>query len=204
MASMISKSRLFGAVILGLLSGGVAAQGRTLSANDYAQAERFMTYNTTPLVDHAVQKVSWLDDGHFWYRDHDSNGDHFVQMDAASGKVTPLFDQVKRADALGKATSKPVSFPSLDAVKDVLVGNPKVTLEVQGHTDNVGAAALNLKLSQQRADSVKAYLVKAGIPESRLVAKGYGMNQPLVPNDSVTNKALNRRVQFIRTEAANP
>ena len=103
-----------------------------------------------------------------------------------------------------KATIKPVSFPILDAVKDVLVANPKVTLEVQGHTDNVGAAALNLKLSQDRAASVKAYLVKGGIAEDRLVAKGYGMNQPLVPNDTADHKALNRRVQFIRTEASTP
>jgi len=113
MHSMIGKSRLFGAVLLGLLSGGVAAQGRTLSANDYAQAERFMAYNTAPLVDHAVQKVSWLDDGSFWYRDHDSNGDHFVRMDAVGGKATPLFDQAKLAAALGKATGKPVDAKKL-------------------------------------------------------------------------------------------
>ena len=103
-----------------------------------------------------------------------------------------------------KATIKPVSFPILDAVYDVLAANPKITIEVQGHTDNVGAAALNQKLSQQRSDSVKAYLVKKGIGESRLVAKGYGMSQPLVPNDSVANKALNRRVQFVRTEGNTP
>ena len=99
-----------------------------------------------------------------------------------------------------KATIKAVSFPILDAVDDVLAANPKITLEVQGHTDNVGAAAYNQKLSQQRADSVKAYLVKKGIPDARLVSKGYGMAQPLVPNNSAANKALNRRVQFIRTE----
>ncbi|HVJ92759.1 MAG TPA: OmpA family protein [Labilithrix sp.] len=103
-----------------------------------------------------------------------------------------------------KATIKPVSFPTLDAVYDVLVANPKITIEVQGHTDNVGQAAYNQKLSQQRADSVKAYLVKKGIPEARLVSKGYGMSQPLLPNTTAANKALNRRVQFIRTESANP
>lgn len=101
-----------------------------------------------------------------------------------------------------KATIKAVSFPILDAVYDVLAANPKITLEVQGHTDNVGQAAYNLKLSQQRADSVKAYLVKKGAADNRLVAKGYGMTQPLLPNSSDANKALNRRVQFIRTEAA--
>ncbi|MBX3230825.1 MAG: OmpA family protein [Labilithrix sp.] len=103
-----------------------------------------------------------------------------------------------------KATIKPVSFPILDAVYDVLAANPKITIEVQGHTDNVGAAAMNLKLSQQRSDSVKAYLVKKGLADSRLVAKGYGMSQPLVPNDTAANKALNRRVQFVRTEGSSP
>jgi outer membrane protein OmpA-like peptidoglycan-associated protein len=101
-----------------------------------------------------------------------------------------------------KATIKPVSFPILDAVYDVLSVNPKISLEVQGHTDNVGNAAYNQKLSQQRADSVRAYLVKKGISDGRLVSKGYGMAQPLVPNNSEANKALNRRVQFIRTEAS--
>jgi outer membrane protein OmpA-like peptidoglycan-associated protein len=100
-----------------------------------------------------------------------------------------------------KATIKPVSFPILDAVYDVIVANPKIALEVQGHTDNVGQAAYNQKLSQQRADSVRQYLIKKGVAESRLVAKGYGMSQPLVPNNSEANKALNRRVQFIRTES---
>ncbi|MEO5829482.1 MAG: DPP IV N-terminal domain-containing protein [Rhodanobacter sp.] len=113
MHSKIGKSRLFGALVLGLLSGGVAAQGRTLSAHDYAQAERFMMYNTMPLVDHAVQKVSWLDDGQFWYVDHDASGDHFVKMDVTSGKATPLFDQARLAAALGKASDKIVDASKL-------------------------------------------------------------------------------------------
>lgn len=103
-----------------------------------------------------------------------------------------------------KATIKPISFPILDAVYDVLAGNPTITIEIQGHTDNVGNATYNQKLSQKRADSVKAYLVKKGVTEGRLVSKGYGMAQPLLPNTSEANKSLNRRVQFIRTESAKP
>ena len=105
-----------------------------------------------------------------------------------------------------KSTIKPVSFPILDAVKDVLVATPKITIEVQGHTDNVGQAQYNMKLSQQRAESVRAYLVSHGVDGSRLMAKGYGMTQPLLPNNTEGNRALNRRVQFIRTEgsAASP
>ena len=103
-----------------------------------------------------------------------------------------------------KATIKPVSFPILDAVKDVLVANPRIQIEVQGHTDNVGQGAYNARLSQQRADAVRAYLVSHGIDASRLVSKGFGMNQPLVANDSDANRARNRRVQFIRTESQSP
>jgi dipeptidyl aminopeptidase/acylaminoacyl peptidase len=113
MQSIVRRSCRVGAVILVMVSAGVAAQGRMLTTADYAQAERFMPYNAVPLVDHAVQKVTWLDDGHFWYRDHDSDGDHFMQMDAASGKVTPLFDQVKLAAALGQVTGKPVDAKKL-------------------------------------------------------------------------------------------
>ena len=90
----------------------------------------------------------------------------------------------------------------------MLSDNPKITLEVQGHTDNVGADAYNMKLSQARADSVRAYLVGHGIGASRLTSKGYGFHQPLVPNTTAANRELNRRVQFIRTEttpaAASP
>jgi dipeptidyl aminopeptidase/acylaminoacyl peptidase len=113
MHSKVRTSCRTGALILILASTGVVAQNRTLTASDYAQAERFMSYNTAPLVDNSVQKVSWLDDSHFWYRDHDRAGDHFVQMDAASGKVTPLFDQAKLAAALGKATGKPMDAAKL-------------------------------------------------------------------------------------------
>ncbi len=103
-----------------------------------------------------------------------------------------------------KSTIKPVSFPILDAVKDVLVANPKIMIEVQGHTDNVGQAQYNLRLSQQRADAVRGYLVAHGVEASRLVSKGFGMNQPLVANNTEGNRALNRRVQFIRTESQTP
>ena len=97
-----------------------------------------------------------------------------------------------------------MSYPILDAVKEVLVAYPNITLEVQGHTDNVGTPQYNLRLSDQRADSVKKYLIKAGIDPKRLTSKGYGLTQPLVPNNTEKNRELNRRVQFIRTEAPKP
>lgn len=65
----------------------------------------------------------------------------------------------------------------------------------------MGGDAYNMSLSQRRADSVRAYLVSKGISPNRLVSKGYGFHQPLVPNTTASNRELNRRVQFIRTEA---
>jgi OmpA-OmpF porin, OOP family len=104
-----------------------------------------------------------------------------------------------------KAVIKPgISFKILDEVVGVLNDNPKITLEVQGHTDNVGTDPYNMKLSQSRSEAVRAYLVAHGISPDRLIAKGYGFHQPLVPNSSEANRGLNRRVQFIRTEAGGP
>jgi outer membrane protein OmpA-like peptidoglycan-associated protein len=68
----------------------------------------------------------------------------------------------------------------------------------------VGDNAYNMKLSQARADAVRKYLITHGIAAPRLVAKGYGPTQPIVPNTSDANRGLNRRVQFIRTESRTP
>ncbi|HEX3775399.1 MAG TPA: OmpA family protein [Polyangiaceae bacterium] len=97
---------------------------------------------------------------------------------------------------------RPESFPVLDAVVDVLDKNPKITLEIQGHTDNKGAAAYNKNLSDRRANSVMKYLVAHGVTPGRLTAMGYGMERPIVPNSTEQNRALNRRVQFVRSESS--
>lgn len=99
-----------------------------------------------------------------------------------------------------KAKIRPESFPVLDAIVDVLGRAPDIKIEVQGHTDNKGNAGYNKKLSEQRSASVKQYLVSHGIDPNRLTSHGYGFDRPLVPNDSDQNRALNRRVQFVRTE----
>jgi OmpA-OmpF porin, OOP family len=95
---------------------------------------------------------------------------------------------------------RPESFPVLDAVVDVLNKNPDIRIEVQGHTDNHGSAQYNKGLSDRRSASVRKYLVSHGVENGRLTSHGYGFDRPLVPNDSDQNRALNRRVQFVRTE----
>ena len=103
--------------------------------------------------------------------------------------------------AFNKATILKDSWPILDAVAQVLRENSGFRIEVQGHTDNVGNPAYNLTLSQSRSDAVKKYLVSHGVAGDRLVGKGFGMTQPIVPNTTEPNRARNRRVQFIRTES---
>ena len=102
--------------------------------------------------------------------------------------------------AFNKAVIRPESYPVLDAVVQVLKEYPKMMIEVQGHTDNVGGASVNKPLSQQRADAVRKYVSDHGVPGNRLTSVGYGQDNPLVPNSDERNRALNRRVQFVRME----
>ena len=104
----MSSIRVIACVLLAgaLAFGTVQAHARQLTDTDYARAVKFLPQNTDPLVDHDVQRVKWLDDTHFWYRDHDASGDHIMEMDATTGKIAPAFDQAKLAAALGKARGK--------------------------------------------------------------------------------------------------
>jgi OmpA-OmpF porin, OOP family len=95
---------------------------------------------------------------------------------------------------------RPESFPVLDAVVEAIQKNPSIKIEVQGHTDNKGTAAYNKNLSDRRAKSVMKYLVSHGVEMGRLTSHGYGFERPLVDNSTEQNRALNRRVQFVRTE----
>ena len=96
----------------------------------------------------------------------------------------------------GSANLKPESKRQLNNIVKVLKAYPKVKIETQGHTDNVGNPASNKALSQKRAASVKAYLQKQGIPANRVVAKGFGDAKPRAKNDSAANKAKNRRTEL--------
>lgn len=88
------------------------------------------------------------------------------------------------------------SFPELGRVITLILDNPNIKIEIAAHTDNVGNAVYNLTLSEKRAQSVVNYLLDNNVPAERLVAKGYGLTKPMVPNTTDENKAMNRRVEF--------
>ena len=95
----------------------------------------------------------------------------------------------------------PASTGLLNEIADVLIKNPRIhRVEVQGHTDNTGTADRNMRLSEDRANAVVAWLTSHGVAADRLVAKGYGQTKPIAPNVTELNRARNRRVQFVILE----
>ena len=87
-------------------------------------------------------------------------------------------------------------YSELDKIAAMLKQNPDAKIEIQGHTDNVGPAAYNLRLSEKRAVTVKNYFVEKGIEKDRLFPKGFGFTLSRAPNDDETGRALNRRVEI--------
>ncbi|TRX00985.1 DUF5723 family protein [Flavobacterium gawalongense] len=96
----------------------------------------------------------------------------------------------------GKATIKAESFASLDAIVTVLNEYETAEFRIEGHTDSSGVKAKNLKLSEDRAASVKNYLVSKGIKEDRLTSEGFGSAKPIASNKTVEGRNLNRRVEI--------
>jgi len=98
----------------------------------------------------------------------------------------------------GKAVIKTKYYPVLDKVAAILKKNPGIKVEIQGHTDSRGSEKYNQKLSKARAKMVMAYLVKAGIAQSRLAYAGYGESKPIAANNTSKGRAENRRVNMKR------
>lgn len=145
-------------------------------------------------------------------KDDDPNKDKVLDIEVTQ-RAKEFSENLKRAIESAHATDKTLTLKyinfetgsatltansryELDNLVTGLNNNPGLTIEVAGHTDNVGDPAANLELSAARAASVVKYLTDRGIAESRLKPRGYGETKPLVPNDSDENRAKNRRTEF--------
>jgi len=104
-----------------------------------------------------------------------------VEFESGSARLTPADEKVLTTlgEALTSATLKPCCF------------------EIQGHTDSIGKAAYNKKLSQRRAEAVVEYLADHNIDRERMIARGFGMSEPIASNDTPEGRAKNRRVQIV-------
>jgi len=111
------------------------------------------------------------------------------------GNVVRISQQVHFATA--SAVILPESFPMLQEISNLLKSNKGIKrMSIEGHTDNRGAADLNKRLSQDRANSVMNWLTQHGVENGRLEAHGYGLEKPIESNDTDTGRASNRRVEF--------
>lgn len=125
------------------------------------------------------------------------------QASAAQGELDRIKDMIAKKEmqpvqfATGSSQLLNASDTVLTAVADAIKKYPNLKLRVEGHTDSQGSDTTNLKLSQRRADAVKAALVEKGIPSEQLNAAGFGETRPIDSNDTAEGRANNRRVEFM-------
>ncbi|MBW4362273.1 OmpA family protein [Flavobacterium taihuense] len=126
-------------------------------------------------------------------------------IDKGCPTIAPV-DVKKIADIAGKlffenasAELKMSSYAQLDYLVIILKRYNATDLQIGGHTDNIGGDIDNINLSQQRAESVKTYLISKGIPETRLTALGFGDGKPIANNKTASGRAKNRRVELVTT-----
>jgi OOP family OmpA-OmpF porin len=114
--------------------------------------------------------------------------------------TTTWFDFDRLLFNTGSATLQPQSKDQLQDIAAILKAHPNAHVKIGGYTDNVGSAANNLALSQERADNVRSQLVSMGVDSSRLSAEGYGEEHPVGDNSTDAGRAMNRRISMLVTQ----
>lgn len=118
----------------------------------------------------------------------------------AENNGCPVYEKVEFAIHIGfksgKAKLTQDSYQYLDQLVQLMNDNPDCWVKLDGHTDSTGSDAINNKLSQDRVDAIKFYLVDKGINPNRIVARGHGSSMPIAPNDTAEGRAKNRRVDI--------
>ena len=129
----------------------------------------------------------------------------YTKISFPGSDLAKRLDTEKRVDVYGiyfdfaSDTLRPESEPVLRDIAEALARNPDWTLNIQGHTDNVGGDAFNLDLSHRRSQAVRQALVERhAIDQGRLATGGAGASQPKASNDTVEGRAKNRRVELVR------
>jgi outer membrane protein OmpA-like peptidoglycan-associated protein len=114
--------------------------------------------------------------------------------DTARGLVVNMSDVLFDS---GKFTLRPLAREKLAKISGIVLAYPSLRLAVEGNTDSVGTESFNQQLSEQRAEGVRNYLTKQGVPESSTTATGFGKNRPIASNDTSEGRQQNRRVELV-------
>lgn len=117
-----------------------------------------------------------------------------VARESARGLIVNMSDVLFTT---GSDSLKPGAREKLSRIAGIILAHPGLKIEVEGHTDSVGSEAMNQRLSEKRAGSVRSYLVRQGIPEDAIVARGFGEAQPVADNSSPAGRQANRRVELV-------
>ena len=113
---------------------------------------------------------------------------------------TPRGLVINMADVLfdsGKFDLRPIAREKLARLAGIVLAHPGLNLDIEGHTDSTGGESLNQKLSDQRANAVRKYLIEQGLPETSLIAVGFGSSMPVADNSTAAGRQQNRRVEII-------
>jgi outer membrane protein OmpA-like peptidoglycan-associated protein len=189
----------------------VGADGCPLDADNDGVTDNLDRCPSTPAnarpVDANGCPVDTDHDGVLDYLDHCANTPAGTQVDATGCPVAHELPQAGASLVIrnitfrsGTAVLLPSSRTELDNIATALKGIPNSRWEVNGFTDNVGAAASNLRLSTARAQSVMRYLVSKGVAAGTMTAVGHGMANPVAPNTTPAGRAQNRRVEIKRLQ----
>ncbi len=125
---------------------------------------------------------------------HADSSPLIIELAPLKTEIAIILNNIHFATNSAELTSE--SFHELNRVAEMIIENPTIIIEIMAHTDDQGSDAYNMILSGRRAQSVVNYLNESNIPLNRLVSNGYGKTNPLVPNTSEENRAMNRRVEF--------
>jgi outer membrane protein OmpA-like peptidoglycan-associated protein len=117
-----------------------------------------------------------------------------VELDELTTKTKMVFNNITFETNSAELNTE--SYAELSRIINFMKTNPNIKIEIAAHTDDVGSESFNLKLSNKRASYVENYLISNDVPKEQLISKGYGEAQPIAPNTSDENRALNRRVEI--------